>query len=44
MNDPIECETCGETAGSFMETATGWACLKHLPKLGRRANRDRKVA
>jgi hypothetical protein len=35
MNDPIECETCGATHGSFTVAAGGrWLCLAHLPRLG----------
>lgn len=41
MPETTVCHVCGRTRGSFQWTAAGWACLRHLPKLGRRANRDR---
>lgn len=38
------CDECHENRGSFIATETGWLCLGHLPRIGRRANRDRSVA
>lgn len=34
------CVTCGATRGSFLLVGNDWLCLAHLPRMGRRANRD----
>lgn len=42
-NPTPACWQCDATAGSFRVLDSGaYECLSHLPKLGRRANRDHR--